>query len=186
MSEHSTKPICSFPECKCKHRTKGLCNAHYLQKKAGKTLFAVNSTQRVRGTRPRISCDESECPRPELGSCHVFRGCLSSDGYGSVGLNGKSVSVHRYIWECENGDIPDGLEIDHQCMNKSCCNIDHLRLVTHRINSKENTRRVKKSHCKHGHPFNEQNTFVYKDGPRKGRRWCKACGRISARRTKHK
>ena len=44
--------------------------------------------------------------------------------------NKKRVMAHRYAWERVNGPIPDGMLLDHTCWNKSCVNVDHLRLAT--------------------------------------------------------
>lgn len=35
-----------------------------------------------------------------------------------------------------------------------------------------------KTHCKHGHPYSPENTYVY----RSGKRWCKACQKVSRQR----
>jgi hypothetical protein len=40
---------------------------------------------------------------------------------------------------------------------------------------------MKKTHCKHGHPFNEQNTRF----DRRGHRVCKTCQRLAMRRYRH-
>lgn len=42
---------------------------------------------------------------------------------------GKLVMRHRWFWELSNGPIPSGMEIDHMCKNRRCCNIDHLQLL---------------------------------------------------------
>lgn len=34
------------------------------------------------------------------------------------------------------GDIPDGLTLDHICLNRACLNLKHLDLVTASVNSK--------------------------------------------------
>ena len=57
--------------------------------------------------------------------------------YGSVWLNGRTVSTHRAVFEWHDIPIADGLQVDHLCRNTLCMNIDHLELVT----AKENTRR---------------------------------------------
>ena|ERR1035438_6093540 len=48
--------------------------------------------------------------------------------------------AHKVAWESVNGPVPttpcpDGSrrwELHHSCMNRSCVNPDHIRLVTHR------------------------------------------------------
>jgi hypothetical protein len=46
----------------------------------------------------------------------------------------QSVFAHRYIFEWVSGPVPNGLEIDHLCDNKFCCNPEHLEAVTHAVN----------------------------------------------------
>ena len=51
------------------------------------------------------------------------------------------VMYHRYVWEQENGAIPDGYETDHLCHNRACCNIQHLQC----IKGEEHTRKHNKT-----------------------------------------
>ena len=37
---------------------------------------------------------------------------------------------HRLAWENVNGEIPNGLELDHLCKNRRCCNVLHLRIIS--------------------------------------------------------
>jgi hypothetical protein len=43
-------------------------------------------------------------------------------------------SVHRVIYHIFFGDIPEDREVHHTCGTRECCNIAHLKLVTHREN----------------------------------------------------
>jgi hypothetical protein len=38
--------------------------------------------------------------------------------------------VHQLAYQLEKGLVPEGLELDHLCRNRTCCNPDHLEPVT--------------------------------------------------------
>lgn len=187
-------PTCAFPGClNGGRKKKGLCSTHYGQSRTGKPLFEINTSQRRRGSPPRIICDEVMCPVPGLiGPCHVFRGG-KSDGYGVIGLGGSANmgQVHKYILEKENGPVPDGLVLDHQCRVRACCNTDHLRVVTVKVNVTENIVGVNwqlqaaKTHCLQGHPFDEANTYRYVTDGRTSRH-CRECSRLSMQKRRLK
>lgn len=185
MSVRCTTDMCSFPGCENKRRHhSSLCNGHRNQKETGKELTQLYLKCRKAGTPPRIKYEEKECPNKTLeGPCHIFSGAIDGMGYGSVGLKGdKTITVHRYVWITENGPVPNGLELDHMCRVKSCCNLKHLRAVTHRINSIENCDgpsaiNARKTHCKYGHQFTPENTYLTKEKTRK----CKTCVKRQSR-----
>lgn len=66
--------------------------------------------------------------RDESG-CLVWTAWIE-DGYGRVWFDGHMERVHRVVWILANGPIPEGLQIDHLCHNRACCELSHLRLVT--------------------------------------------------------
>lgn len=50
-------------------------------------------------------------------------------GYATIWLNGKSIKLHRYIWEKENGPISKGLQIHHIDNNKRNYNLKNLEII---------------------------------------------------------
>jgi len=106
----------------------------------------------------------------------------NSSGYGTLTVDGRSVMVHRLVYELLVGPIPERWTIDHLCRIRLCCNPEHLEPVTY----DENVRRAlaaykarmdARTHCVHGHPWDEVNTYVNGSGSRQ----CRQC-RIDRRK----
>lgn len=76
-------------------------------------------------------------------ACWIFTGHVQNAGYGQISDVGTGKRMtrtcHRVMWESVNGSIPKGLDIDHLCHQKTCCNPQHLEAVTR----SENLRRRK-------------------------------------------
>ena len=67
--------------------------------------------------------------------CWLWEGAVSSDGYGSISVSGKSAWAHRVSYTVFRGEIPTGLTIDHICRVRCCVNPAHLRVLTMRENT---------------------------------------------------
>lgn len=52
------------------------------------------------------------------------------DGYETFSLEGKSVSVHRFVWRFFNGEIPKGMQIHHANHIRHFNDLNNLSLVT--------------------------------------------------------
>lgn len=108
----------------------------------------------------------------DVGVCWEWTATVEGTGYGRVWFDGKNEYAHRHVYEQLVGPIPPGMQLDHLCRNRSCCNPDHLEIVTHA----ENVRRGvsangTKTHCVRGHSFTRENTRH----TTRGRRVCRAC-----------
>ena len=93
--------------------------------------------------------------------CHIWQNSLDRDGYGHFYFRKKNRCAHRFAYYITNGDIPTGMMIDHICKNRNCVNIKHLRIVTPKQNTLENSNSVgainkAKTHCKNKHPFDRK------------------------------
>lgn len=109
-------------------------------------------------------------------SCWPWLGPKTKQGYGIVTVGRTSTTAIRVVYEECVGTIQDGWVIDHiECDNPPCCNPNHLRAVSQRVNILRGTspsaRCAQQTHCKNGHPFDLLNTHIN----HQGRRVCLAC-----------
>lgn len=58
----------------------------------------------------------------------------TTSGYYVVTINDKQCYLHRLIWNCFNGEIPTGYEIDHINGDRTDNRLNNLRLVSHKEN----------------------------------------------------
>ena len=69
----------------------------------------------------------------KTGTCWLWRGAISSSGYGMVRAPGVTYA-HRWAYEHFVGQIAEGLDIDHHCRVRHCVNPMHLEPVTRSVN----------------------------------------------------
>ena len=116
---------CNIEGCSNRHEARGWCDRHYWRWRAhgdplgGGERYATPEEAFLARTEPLL-----------WSGCVVWTGGTNSRGYGSLGVDGRMVRAHRYAWEREHGPIPDGMEVDHICWERSCVNTEHLRLAT--------------------------------------------------------
>lgn len=109
------------------------------------------------------------------GDCWNWTG-FRYQGYGRLSLKGfKTEKAHRIIYGLLRQPIPDDLETDHLCLNRSCVNPDHLEPVTRLENIRRShvtgTGNGTKTHCPSGHEYTPENIYLWR-----GKRICRTCG----------
>lgn len=130
---------------------------------------------------PRNTLEESLVEKIDFtrGECWEWTGGRQHDGYGWVWTGARPGYAHRVVYEWLVGPVPEGLELDHLCRNRTCVNPDHLEPVTRRENILRGegitAQQARQTHCKRGHPLSGDN--LYRHG---GHRKCRACQRRMA------
>ncbi len=177
--------ICSIEGCDRKMSGRGWCAMHYARwNNHGDPLAPVG----IRGDDTARFWSKVDKRGPD--DCWLWTGTILKDsGYAVLTVAGKVRSAHRFAYELLVGPIPDGLTIDHTCHSRNlascaggptcahrrCVNPAHLEPVT----AVENSQRAVRDHCKHGHPFDEANTYW---APKTGKRVCRACWPATTKR----
>jgi hypothetical protein len=106
--------------------------------------------------------------------CWIVR-CSPRNGYGHISDRRRTMYAHRFMYEALVGPVPDGLDLDHLCRNRLCCNPDHLEPVTRKANlDRAFAVRPKPTRCPSGHAYTEENTYMSQGKYRV----CRTCRRI--------
>lgn len=113
--------------------------------------------------------------------CWIWKGYIDKDGYGTFSYRSKEMRAHRWSYMHFVGSLDNNLTIDHICNVRACVNPKHLQQIPIKDNilrgSGPSARNAKKTHCRHGHAFADNN--VVHD---KKQRRCRECSRLSARK----
>lgn len=115
-------------------------------------------------------------------TCHYWTGHVGRWGYGTIGVDGKSILAHRFSYELYIGPIPEGLLVCHHCDQPLCQNPRHLFLGTNFDNMADKTRKgrhhsQRKTHCPKGHEYSPENTRMTTGKDGKKHRECISCAR---------
>jgi hypothetical protein len=137
-------------------------------------------------------------PNPDYPDCWEWTGyVVKKYGHFAVKQDGvnRKLGAHVYSWQKANGKrVPEGREVCHTCNNPPCVRPDHLEAETRSHNQRYsvthgNHKESRKTHCKHGHLYDEENTihriskhtgFVTRDCKTCHKRWKKE--RLARRR----
>lgn len=124
--------------------------------------------------KPRLLIDRLMARVVEnINGCWIFTGARTS-GYGVLGTGSRGTGLtlaHRATYDYFIGDVPRGLDLDHLCRVRECCNPWHLEPVTRSVN---NLRIPPRTACRRGHPYDETTPIARGTG----QHVCLPCGRI--------
>lgn len=111
--------------------------------------------------------------KKEKNGCWVWQAGKTDTGYGMFWTGKRTIGAHRISYVLHKGLIPKGMCIDHLCKNRACVNPDHMEVVTRGENARRGDHaESKKTHCAKGHPYDEKNTYWYRN-----HRICRTCAR---------
>lgn len=137
--------------------------------------------------------------RDDESGCLLFQGYRDPvTGYGKTGkkVDGrwKTTYVHIVAYERAFGPVPEGHQVDHVatrgCRHRHCIEPSHLEAVPQAENIRRQPnviRQMQATHCPHGHPYDEKNTWIRKRGAGV-KRECYTChyARVARNRAKKK
>lgn len=118
---------CEHPGCGLYAYKTGLCNAHYIRKRRGKSMAAP--VRKVGADPERFW--QKVC---KSDGCWEWQAYKDPAGYGRFMIDRVPQLAHRVSFEMTNGPIPVGHEVDHACHNAACVKPAHLRLATSGLN----------------------------------------------------
>lgn len=160
---------CTIEGCTSPAPCKGMCQKHY------KRMRRYGSTDDRRLTPiDRLMARVVETAGPMATPCWITTYTPNRAGYVPLRTEGgKRKLCHTVTYEHFVGPIPDGLELDHLCRVRGCCNPAHLEAVTRRVNflrSHHNSAITYRTDlCRNGHFMAD--AYVKSDN----RRECRIC-----------
>lgn len=130
---------CSVAGCTERFSAKSFCKKHYRNFRVyGDPVKCLRNMGVGSTTEDRFWSRVDKVPNAH--GCWEWLGPVSSNGYGIVYVDGRSVGAHRAAWYFTHSEWPYPM-LRHACDNRSCVNPSHLTVGTHKENMRDLTSR---------------------------------------------
>ena len=89
--------------------------------------------------RLMVKVDTNGRTNETMTQCWKSLGSISTGGYGQITIDRVHYHTHRLSWWLHNGmpEILSNQQVGHKCDNPTCCNPEHLELITPSKNAKD-------------------------------------------------
>lgn len=127
------------------------------------------------------------------GECWIWTGPLNTKGYGRVSSDDRApsgrlrqVGAHRATFEFFVRPLSGSERLDHLCRRHACVRPSHLEPVSDAVNLHRGdtaaSANARKTHCPRGHNYDDDNTYITKNGARD----CRRCSAIDSAERRQK
>lgn len=123
--------------------------------------------------------------------CIVWQGFCTHKGYGLTTYRGDNVAIHRKAYALATGKtLPIEVFVCHTCDVRACWNVEHLFEGDAAANNRDCGNKGRhhnsvKTHCKRGHEYTPENTFL-RVTPTTTMRWCLTCAALRVQSKEYK
>lgn len=115
------------------------------------------------------------------GPCWIWEASSDRRGYGQFFDGNTMVKAYKWAYVSALGPVAAGLDLDHRCRVRACCNPAHLDPVDHRTNvlrgMSPGAISYRTNRCFKGHELTPENTGTRPNGSR----ICKTCDAARSR-----
>ena len=145
-------------------------------------FYKVSDKGRVRRIRQARGATDGRILKPNIGTTGYFRVNLHA-----APRRPRVIKIHQLVTTAFIGPCPEGKEVAHDDGNPENNAVTNLKYKTKSDNALDMIRHgthnmARKTHCKHGHEFTPENTFIQKGNPKW--RGCVQCKKDRSRARK--